>query len=151
MSGHELHIFSVERVCLPGEETMDKELRQRYEEENSGDLQSIHGKNIDSHEIAQSRLVCDIKEFTSVCWWIFRHRGNWFIVKYDDEQGRVSCKLYVGPDGETAFYWDPTHWGPVMTPVSQINVFFRRSGKVIGSGRRRPCTRWRVWQRPGIC
>jgi len=34
---------------------------------------------------------------------------EWFLVKYDEEQRKWSCKLYVGPDGGRAYYWDPKH------------------------------------------
>jgi hypothetical protein len=66
------------------------------------DIFSVEGVT-DYPKIPESGLVCDIKNSTSGCWWLLRDKDEdedgWFLVKYDEEQGQQSCKLYVGPDG----------------------------------------------------
>jgi hypothetical protein len=66
-------------------------------------------------------MVRDVREATSGTWWLIREQGSkdiWFIVRYyhDEDLRRPACKVYVGPDGGSAEYWDPLFWHHIWWP-----------------------------------
>ena len=91
----------------------DDELRERWnDEENWGETNFTYGEAVDTSRISESRIICDIEESPSGFWWLFRYhdyKSDWHVAKYEEE-GKASCRIYVGPDGETAYDWNPASW-----------------------------------------
>jgi hypothetical protein len=83
-----------------------------------------------------------IKECTSGDWLLLRDKAckdEWFIAKYDGEEGTASDKLYVGPDGETTYYWGPVPWDsrrcPMDGPENESNRTIRCDYETITNGK----------------
>ena len=83
-----------------------------------------------------------IKECTSGDWLLLRDKAckdEWFIAKYDGEEGTASDKLYVGPDGETTYYWGPVPWDsrrcPMDGPENESNRTIRCDCETITNGK----------------
>ena len=82
------------------------------------------GEEFDYDRIGELRMVRDIEKSTSGTWWLIRGQGSkdfWFLVRYylDEELGRSACKIYRGPDGGSAYYWDPICWDCEWWPTNR--------------------------------
>jgi hypothetical protein len=96
------------------------------EEQSWSDEELPDGQEFDHDRISKLRMVRDIRKATSGTWWLIREQGSldlWFIVRYyhDEDLGRPACKVYVGPDGCVAEYWDPLSWHHVWWPCDFSN------------------------------
>ena len=35
---------------------------------------------------------------------------SWFVAKFEKTEGKETCRVYVGPDSETVYDWEPKAW-----------------------------------------
>lgn len=79
---------------------------------------SIDGDNTVGDQVmygSDLSLLDDVKASPTDTWWLLRlHpidlQAPWFMVKYYEEKGRRSCKIYVGPEAGYGYYWEPGVW-----------------------------------------
>jgi hypothetical protein len=136
--GPQLTEVANEPVDLPGEEDESQdglehehENEDEDEEENEdepysywSDEELSDGEEFDYDRIGELRMVRDIEKSTSGTWWLIRGQGSkhfWFLVRYylDEELGIPTCKIYTGPDGGSAYYWDPEYWECKCWPTNR--------------------------------
>ena len=82
------------------------------------------GQRFNYDRIGELRMARDIEKSTSGTWWLIRGQGSkdfWFLVRYylDEYLGISACKIYRGPDGGSAYYWDPLCWDHEWWPTNR--------------------------------